>query len=157
MFNTEQRHYTRETKLWQGDEVQILWNTDVLCRWGHFCTTGAVSIWHLCSTISPLLQTKRDTTNTHGRCHIDRKNKNCLPLSINSFICFKRLFLFTFLMKLLLLWTRLKAGPIDWLELVSLETKGGAWTCSTSASSRGSSFNLLCWWSCDSVWKYLGL
>lgn len=50
----------------------------------------------------------------------------------------------TFLMKLLLLWTRLKAGPMTWLELVSLETKGGAKTCSTSASSRGSSLDLLC-------------
>lgn len=50
----------------------------------------------------------------------------------------------TFLMKLLLLWTRLNAGPIAWLELVSLETKGGAWTCNTSASSRGGSLNLPC-------------
>lgn len=51
---------------------------------------------------------------------------------------------FTFLMKLLLLWTRLNAGPIAWLELVSLETKGGAWTCSTSASSRRGSVDLPC-------------
>ncbi len=30
-FVTEETHYTRETELRQGDEVQILWNTDVFC------------------------------------------------------------------------------------------------------------------------------
>lgn len=79
------------------------------------------------------------------------------PLTYKSkFYIFFFFFFFTFLMKLLLFWTRLKAGPIAWMELVSLETKGGAWTCSTSASSRGGSFNLFCWWSCDTVWECLG-
>lgn len=29
----EETHCTRETKLWQSDEVQVLWNADVLCGW----------------------------------------------------------------------------------------------------------------------------
>lgn len=60
-------------------------------------------------------------------------------------------------MKLFLRWTRLKAGPIAWLELVSLETKGGAWTCNTSASSWRWSSNLFCCWSCNRVQKSLVL
>lgn len=51
----------------------------------------------------------------------------------------------TFLMKLLLLCTRLKAGPMTWFELASMETNGGAWTCSTSGSSRGSSLDFVRW------------
>ncbi len=31
-YVTEETHHTRETELWQGDEVQILWDTDVFCR-----------------------------------------------------------------------------------------------------------------------------
>lgn len=63
-FVTEETHYTRETQLRQGDEVQILWNADVLCRWGHFCPISCFSIrQHLCSSISPFLQANRETTN----------------------------------------------------------------------------------------------
>lgn len=143
-------HYTGETELRQGDEVKILWNADVLCRWGCFCPIGCVSIrQHLGTTISPFLQPNRETTNADFISEWDNQR--------NQPKCHIKIFWLAFLMKLLRLWTRLKAGPIDWLEFFSLETKGGAWTCRTSASSRGSSFNLLCWWTFDQVWEYFGL
>lgn len=41
LFNSQ---YTRETELRQGDQVQILGNTDVLCQGGRFTATARFSI-----------------------------------------------------------------------------------------------------------------
>lgn len=150
-FVTEETHGTGETELWQGDEVQILWNTDVVRRRGHFSTIASFSVrQHLCSTISPLLQTIGKTTTNMDIIPV--RDQRFPREEMNFYLEFKmKLFFFTFLIKLLLFWTRLKAGPINWLELVSLETKGGAWTCSTSPSNRGNSSSLLCTWSYGTV------
>ncbi len=88
---------------------------------------------------------KRQILYQYGWCQIDsKKNGTLSDLVSQNFLSVLFVCVFTFLMKLFLLWTRLNAGPIEWLELVSLVTKGGAWTCSTSASSRGSSFKFFC-------------
>lgn len=101
-FVSEETHYTGETELRQSDEVQILWNTDVLCCWGWLSTIGCFSIrQHLRSTVSPLLQTVRKTTHMDiisewdqqrmpakcdPTCPILYPHERCLKLTTNVWI-----------------------------------------------------------------------